>query len=242
MNEKKWVKYLLCILIPIVVVLLGIYIFLTAFKIKKITVEGCDFYSKEQIISEVVNGFGSDNSVLLRVKNKFTQEKVIPFIEKYDFEAVDNHTINIHVYEKSMVGCVKYMNEYLYIDKDGNVLESSDIRREDIIYFTGIKFEGFELYEPLKVEDSSVFSDIAALQQLIKRYEIDIDSVHFSDAGEVSMKKDKIKIILGKKDFYDEAIAALSKVLPQVVEEKLSGKFDLSEFSAGDNIIFKKTK
>lgn len=40
-------------------------------------------------------------------------------------------TIKITVYEKALAGYVKYLDTYMYFDKDGYVVESSGIRTQE---------------------------------------------------------------------------------------------------------------
>ena len=35
------------------------------------------------------------------------------------------NTVTVQVYEKSVAGCIEYMENYVYFDKDGIVLETS---------------------------------------------------------------------------------------------------------------------
>ena len=60
------------------------------------------------------------NALILYFKVKYFSDINIPFIEDIDLELVDNHSVNI-VYEKK-TGCVEFLGEYLYFDKDGIVL------------------------------------------------------------------------------------------------------------------------
>ena len=47
----------------------------------------------------------------------------VTFIDKFQIEVIGRHTITITVYEKSMAGCVSYMDQYIYFDNDAACLK-----------------------------------------------------------------------------------------------------------------------
>ena len=70
------------------------------------------------------------------------------------------------------------MGEYLYLDKDGTIVESSQEKIEGVPLVTGVRFQEMNLHEQLKVEDESIFDTILAISLLIQRYELDIDKIY----------------------------------------------------------------
>ena len=52
---------------------------------------------------------------------------------------------------------MKYLDRYIYFDKDGTVVESSDVLTKGIPQVTGISFSGIQVGKPLTSEDTDIF-------------------------------------------------------------------------------------
>ena len=66
------------------------------------------------------------------IRSKFKKDYNIPFIQGVDIYVTGLNSADIIVYEKSVVGCVKYMSSYMYFDKDGIVSGTSDTNHDDL--------------------------------------------------------------------------------------------------------------
>ena len=121
---KKRKKGVIAGVVLCAAVILMVILF-TCFGIDEIEVTGNKHYSKEQIKDFVLSDGYIDNTILLMLKNKVRPIEDIPFVAKLDIEYVNAHKITLTVYEKAMAGCIEYMNEYVYFDQDGYVLEIS---------------------------------------------------------------------------------------------------------------------
>lgn len=228
--------------LPVLIsVLLFLILFLWfGFHIDRVTVSGCSYYTEEEIKDMVFTSPLDYNSLYLHIKHKFIKTEERPFIQKMTIARKGRSEVKIHVYEKALAGCVKYMNQYIYFDKDGIVLECSQDKIEGVPYITGIDYESFTLYEKLKVSEEEIFDRILDLSQLVQKYELPLDRIHFSKDGSVMLQTEGIKMYLGEREFYDEQIASLTEVLPKAIEEKLKGKIYLENYASGDDIIFHK--
>lgn len=236
MRKKK----ILILVILLAFLISGIIWFVMANHIDKVTVKGCEFYSEEEIKEKVVTGVFSKNSIFFYLKGRYFGFEEIPYIEKITVKRINGHHIQLRVYEKPLVACVKYMNQYIYFDKNGIVLETSNKKREEIPCITGLTFSEFRMYEPMIVEEKEIFDTILVLSQIINRYQLKIDKIHFNTKQEVTLVADNIRILLGKRDFYDEPLAALSDILPKALEQKMSGTLDMENYSSGSRVIFRK--
>lgn len=222
------------------VLFLGILIFNMAFFMKKVTIQGCEYYSEEDIQEKLVTELTDKNTLLFYLRYHFGKGNTIPFIQQIDVEIIDNSSVLVQVYEKRMTGCIKNMNEYIYFDKDGTVMEVSRERLDGIPFFTGLQAKEYALYEKLGVSDDSVFSIILSFSQLIERYSLPIDKIHISSLSGVTMYSGDVKILFGKQRMYDEAVAELNHMLPKVLELKQPGVIDMRNFEKGQTTtIFK---
>lgn len=208
--------------------LIFLLVLFTGFKIEEIEVTGNKHYSKSQIKDFVLENGYIDNTVLLMLKNKIHPVQNIPFVAKLEVEYITAHKVSITVYEKAMAGCVEYMNEYVYFDQDGYVLEISPTKLEDSPCITGMSFESMELYEKLPIEDEKRFRIILKMTQLIQKYKLPIESVRFTSDNEIVLKHDDIRIELGDGSNLEEQLVDLGQIL-----EGLSGKkgtLDMKDF------------
>lgn len=200
----------------------------TCFKINSIQVTGNKHYTKEQIKDFVLAEGYIDNTVLLMLKNKIHPIEDIPFIAKLDIEYVSAHKITVTVYEKAMAGCIEYMNEYVYFDQDGYVLEISETKLDDAPCITGMSFESMELHEKLPIKDKNRFKIILKLTQLISKYDLNIDSIKFTSEDEIVMGYQSVRIELGDGSNLEEQLIDLNKILEGLEGKK--GTLDMRDF------------
>lgn len=229
-------KFLITVSIVIIVTCIVVF----NFDVRDVEIVGASYYTEEELEDYFLSNQVDHNTLLLYLKVKFGEKLDIPFIQKYDVDFVNQHAIKIQVYEKSLVGCIEYMGEYMYFDKDGYILEISKEHMEDIPLVQGVQFQEMTIFQKLAVADDKIFNTIMEISQLISKYELVVDRVVFNLYNEVLLYSDNIKIMLGKKDTYDEEIAELSHLLPKA--EGLKGTFDMRDFKHGDNVIFNKSE
>lgn len=218
--------------------LVGIIIVLTQFKTETIQVTGNVHYTEDQIIEKVVGSRSGRNTLLLYLKYKLQPIEDIPFVEKIDVEYISPHVITITVYEKALAGCVQFMNEYMYFDKDGIVLESAQERLPDIPCITGIRFDTMVMYEPLPIEDKDFFQTVLTLTQLLQKYEIQADDIRFTSNNEIILYCQNIKVQLGDGSNIEEQISELGNILQSVAGR--SGTLYMKDYSIEKgNVVFR---
>ncbi len=200
--------------------LAGGIVIMTQFNIETIQVTGNVHYTDEEIIDLVVGEHSGQNSLILYLRYKLQPVEEIPFVEKVDVEFISNHVITITVYEKALAGCVEFMNEYMYFDKDGVVLESSTKKVSDIPCITGIRFDTMVMHEPLPIEDKDFFQTVLTLTQLLQKYELAIDDIRFTSQNEIILYYKDIKILLGDGSNIEEQISELGNILQSIEGKK----------------------
>ena len=144
------------------------------FRTDKITYVGNSHYSNEEMTSRI---FGNDtpNTVLYTLFGN--KKKTIPFIQKYDVEIQWPRGMYITVYEKAVIGYIRYMGCNMYFDKDGIVVESSTETFEKVPEIIGLKFNSIVLDSKLEVGDDEVFRHILDLTQSFDKYNLDVSKV-----------------------------------------------------------------
>lgn len=222
------------------VIVVLIVILFTCFHIDDIEVTGNKHYTEEQIKDFVLSNGYIDNTILLMVKNKIHPIEDIPFIAKLDIEYETAHKITVTVYEKAMAGCVEYMNEYVYFDQDGYVLEISPTKLEDAPCITGMSFSSMELHEKLPIKDKNRFKLILKLTQLINKYDLTIDYIHFTSDEEIVMRYQDIRIELGDGSNLEEQLIDLNKILAELEGKK--GTLNMKDFDSSSGKASFKTE
>ena len=202
-------------------------------KIDNITVQGNEWYSDDEIKDEILGGTMSDRSIVVFLRNLFQKKKDIPFIEDYSVSFTSPDSVDIIVYEKTVVGYVKYMSSNMYFDKDGIIVESSYTQLDGIPQITGLEFGSIVLYKKLPVADERVFENILNLTQMLSVNEIGADRINYNDMREATLYIGDIAVELGTDDDMNGKIAELADMLPML--EGMSGTLYLDSYDKNND-------
>ena len=241
MEKRRKRRLRLIILIAAFVVLAGmagtgIYIWKN-YQITTVYVEGNTHYTDEEIIEYVMGGWFAHNSIILSWIYKNKEITGIPFIQAMDIKILSRNTVKIMVYEKSLAGYINYLGRYFYFDKDGIVVESAAQRTEGIPQVSGLRFDSVALYEPLPIEDHSVFGNILSITQLLSKYKLAADRISFSEDYERTLYFGNVRVILGTSAYIDEKVTRLQHILPNLLGE--SGVLDMRDYQdVSDTVTF----
>lgn len=206
------------------------------FRTDKITYVGNSHYSNEEMTNRI---FGNDtpNTVLYTLFGN--KKKTIPFIQKYDVEIQWPRGMYITVYEKAVIGYIRYMGCNMYFDKDGIVVESSTETFEKVPEIIGLKFNSIVLDSKLEVGDDEVFRHILDLTQSFDKYNLDVSKVYFDSSDNVILYIDEVKVYLGKSDDYTDKLFELKQMEPKFAG--LKGSLYMQDYTKdSSSIIFKK--
>ena len=198
-TERKLGIKILILLVILAIILGVIYYVLDTYTIETVYVEGNVHYTEEEVKSFVMDGILGDNSLYLSLKYKNKGVENIPFVDVMDVTILSPDTIKISVYEKALSGYIKYLDTYMYFDKDGYVVESSSVKTVGIPQITGLEFDHVVLGEMLPVENEDVFNDILNLTMLVNKYELVADKIYFHSSGDVTIYFGDVKVALGNE-------------------------------------------
>ena len=232
----KWIITGIAALLIVFSVLLAAGIF----RVDQVDVTG-NFYYTEEEITELVMG-ESRNSLYLMAQYGYFGGKEIPFVDSVEVTLISPSHIKIRVYEKTLIGYVKYMGSNLYFDKDGTVVESSSSILEGVPCIKGLKFDTLTLYHPLNVKNEEVFGILLSMTQMMKKYELNPNEITLKNDGtEVVLTFKNVRINLGTGDHMDEKAARIKSLLPDL--EDKAGVLHMEEYTnESTNISFIKDK
>lgn len=203
--------------------------FVGFFRITEVTVAGNAYYTKEQIVDFVIEDGYKRNTLYLYFKYKYLEQPEIPFVDDFEVKIESPHSVYIRVYEKSIVGYVRYLGKNVYFDKDGVVVESSDSLIQGIPQITGLKFDRLEMHKLLNVEDEDVFDTILSITKLLTKYELEPDEIRFGSTGELFLQMGEVKVNLGSGDNLDEKVARLKQLEPDLADK--SGTLHMENYT-----------
>lgn len=217
-KKKRIILIFLIMLIVLAVLWVGNYM-IKKYHIENVYVDGNIHYSDDEIKEMIMGGVLGDNSLYLSHKFQNWEAKNIPFIDAITVDSMSPDTIKITVYEKALAGYIKYLDTFMYFDKDGYIVENSSVRTTGIPQITGLSFAYAVLGQPLPVEDSRVFGDILTITKLLTKYQLTADKIHF-ESGEVSLYFGDVRVALGsERSRLENKIMVLEEFL-----ENLNGK------------------
>ncbi|MCR5103441.1 MAG: hypothetical protein K6B68_03170 [Eubacterium sp.] len=204
--------------------------YLSTFSLKKIEITGCVLSSEESIEKKIRENAIMENTLAVYLQNRFKPIENVPFVAKLDIEYKDKNTLTVEVYEKSVAGCIEYMESYVYFDKDGIVLETAKSRYDKIPNIKGLTIKSWELGEELPIENKKKFELILNITQLVDKYDLDIQGIEFTNDGEVVLRHDNIEIELGDGSNLPIQMMNLGGILKEI--EGKSGVLYMKEFDS----------
>ena len=232
-KRKKFGVILLVIAVLAVILLGGGYYIKTTYTVSTVYVEGNVHYTEDEIKDIVMSGFLGDNSLYLSLKYRNKGIEGVPFVDTMDVKVLAPDTIKIIVYEKVLTGYVRFMDTYMYFDKDGYVVESSSIRTAGVPQVTGLNFDHVVIGQALPVEDKDIFNKILNVTKLLNKYELKADKLYFNRAGEVTVYFGEVKVALGSESLaMEDKLMLLPELLPSLEGKK--GTLQMNTQSEGD--------
>ncbi len=234
-------RLLVIVLFLILALIIAALVVISIYTVDTVIIEGNAHYTNEEIYDMVISDQLSKSSIFLSMKYKNKDIEDIPFIQTMNVKIVNPSTIKIVVYEKAMAGFVEYMGRYFYFDKDGTVVESSEVRTKGIPQIMGLEFDHVVLYDRLPVDSDDIFKEILEVTQLLSKHEMDVDKIYFDSNYDITLYFNDARVKLGNFDNIDEKVIRLKAILPELSDKK--GVLRLDNYDGSDNIItFEKDK
>lgn len=217
------------------VILGALYYVVTTYTVSTVYVEGNIHYTDEEIADRIMTGRLGHNSIYLNFKYRNQEIEDIPFVSAIEVEIVAPDTVSIRVYEKSFAGYVSYLGRYMYFDRDGTIVESSEMMTAGVPEVTGLKFDHVVMYEKLPVENEQVFARILDITQSLDKYELRADRLFFDREYKVTLYFGEVRVQIGDNSYIDEKFSRLRTILPEL--EGKSGVLQMENFTGESKII-----
>ncbi len=223
--------------IVLVVLLLAVIIgffYVRTFTVKEIVVNGCNMSDEEEVREAVKSFIPGNNTLFLYVKEKFSKVKDVAFVAKLDINIDWKNRVVVDVYEKSLAGCVEYMEQYIYFDNDGRVLETGKEKIPGIPIISGLNISNWQINEKLPVDNAKKFDLILTITQLIEKYELRIDGITFQGEEDIVLHVDGINVELGNGDNLAVQMMNLGSILDGLKGKK--GTLYMKDFNSPESM------
>ena len=168
----------------------------------------------------VLRGPLASNSVLAPLLYTKRETEDIPFVKGYVVSQVNRNTICISVKEEKPVGCIPYLDSYIYFDRNGIFIESSKKRDETIPYFDGISVKHVIKDEELPIKGKTVLNTAVALATIFQKNETIPDHIEFDKNYQISLLYGDITVMLGKDEFLEDKMTRAIAILPLIAGRK----------------------
>lgn len=229
-GKAKRVGILTAVFFCLFLLLGGGYLYIiNNYKVTTVHVEGNIHYTNEEITEMVMGDRFGDNSLFLSLKYRDRGIEGVPFVETMDVDIEAKDTIRITVYEKALAGYVRYLGRYVYFDKDGIVVETSEEETAGIPQVTGLAFDHVILYDKLPVDKPELFEEILNITQQLSKYNLSADRIYFDADYQVTLYFGEARVDLGENKDINEKIMKLQHILPDLLGK--SGTLDMREYS-----------
>lgn len=216
-DKKAW--KILGIVVGTLILAGGIFFF-TYYQVENVEVMESKYYSKEEVKEMVLRGPLASNSVLAPMLYSTDDVGDIPFVDGFRVSQISRDTIAVSVREKKPVGCIPYLDSYIYFDRTGVFIESSLERDKTVPYFDGIQVNYVIKDEMLPIKGDTVLNTAVALATIFEKNDTVPDHIQFDSSYQISLLYGDITVQLGKDEFLEDKMARVIAILPKLAGQK----------------------
>ena len=203
-----------------IIILAAVIFFFAFFQVKTVEVMGSEHYSEDELKEAILKGPLTSNTIFApRFYSKNAAEK-FPYIENFSVKRSDRHKLIISVKEKSVVGCIPYLDSYIYFDRTGTFVEGSQTLDKTVPYFDGIEVSKVVMDEKLDIKGDTVLNTAVALSTIFQKNDLVPDHIQFDNSYSISLIYGDITVQLGKDENLEEKMNRVAAILPKITGKK----------------------
>ena len=189
--------------------------------IKNIEINGLETLEKADIIRQIkldktTNILSFNNFIVKRrLKNNY-------YIESVKLTKKLPDTVTIDITERQIVGYVPYINDYMYIDESGMVVDIKSSYTEPLPIIYGLNFDSFTIGKKLKTDNDEAFSIVMEITNAIKDKEDlkQILKIDISNLEDIHLYMENLDIILGNREGLNIKINTLNEIVKNFKPEE----------------------
>ena len=199
--------------------LAGVLFFFLYFKVENVEIMGSGHYTEKEIKAMVLRGPMAENSVLAPILYTTDDTGDIPFVEGFKVTRSNRNTIVVSIKEKKAVGCIPYLDSYIYFDRNGMFIESEKTQDKKVPFFDGISVKRVVKGEKLPIKET-VLNTAVALSTIFAKNDSLPDHIQFDESYEISLLYGDITVSLGKDVNLEDKMTRVIAILPQLAGQK----------------------
>lgn len=228
---KKKHTYII-ILIAFFIFILLILMLSPWLNIKQIEINGLKRLEESQIIREV----GLDKETNLLAFNKWKAKASLKknyYIQEVKIKKNFPNKIIFEIKERELAGYIPYINDYLYIDKSGFIVDIKPNYTEKLPIIIGLEFDRFTLGKTLDTENKDAFNTVMKFTNSLNGKEIatDILKIDVSNLKDIHLYIGKIDVIIGNGEDINIKVNTLIEIMKNLDMEQ-KGFLDLSDINS----------
>ena len=201
-------------------VFVAVIIFFSYYKVDSVEIRGTSHYTDEEVKNMVLRGPMASNSVLAPLIYSTTNTDDIAYVDAFKVTQLNRNTICISVKEKKAVGCIRYLDSYIYFDRNGIFVEGSQNRDETVPYFDGIQVNSIVMDEKLDIRGDTVLNTAVALSTIFQKNDMIPDHIQFDSSYSISLIYGDVTVQLGKDVDLEEKMNRGIAILPRIQGKK----------------------
>ena len=201
-------------------ILVAVIIFFSYYKVDSVEIRGTSHYTDEEVKNMVLRGPMASNSVLAPLIYSTTNTDDIAYVDAFKVTQLNRNTICISVKEKKAVGCIRYLDSYIYFDRNGIFVEGSQNRDETVPYFDGIQVNSIVMDEKLDIRGDTVLNTAVALSTIFQKNDMIPDHIQFDSSYSIGLIYGDVTVQLGKDVDLEEKMNRVIAILPQIQGKK----------------------
>ena len=223
-------------LFKIVIVLFSIIllvILLLNVKIKNVDIVGNEKVSDIEIAKHIFENNYDNISIVFYFKDKFAPKKKIPLVSKYDVEWLTPFSIIIRVAENPIIGFIRRDIKNVFFDKNGNICEVSDNRKDDVIEVIGVSFRNYEVGDKIDLNNEKLLNAILNISSFIREKKLPAELIEIKNEDDIHVYLGNVEVKMGNIKNMEIKLQRLNEIYPKINE--YSGVLDLSD--AKENML-----
>ena len=202
-------------------------------KVSNVDIVGNEKISDIEVVKKIFEKPYDNISIVLYFKDKFMKKKQIPIVSNYEIEWQTPFSITINILENSVIGFVRKDLKNVYFDKNGNICEVSNVRKDGITEVIGLRFEENDVLEKIQLNDEKLLNAILNISSYLKENNIKAELLEINNKNEIHVYIGNIEVNLGSVQNMEIKLQRLVDIYPKIAD--YSGVLDLKD--AKDNMI-----
>lgn len=216
-----------------------VFVIVNLFVVDTVIIDNNELYQASTIKDAVLNDDMSWSTLYVYLKYKFTDPD-IPYVDSVEVKMQDPTTLEVTVYEKSILGkfYLSRKKEYIYFDTDGIVTEISAREVENVPEIKGLECEKATLYQPLSISSTSLH-DLLNLTTTLRRSDLIPETILYGgNNGPILQYANGVEVVVGTNDSLTQKIERMAAIMPMITQ---AGTLHLENWSEETtDIVFEK--